>query len=915
MLEDDDVDKKISVTLNGELKILNEDEMMIVRIINILSKVIGVEMDDNIEFIMKHVMHLLHSGRVIASKSVYEKRARESQHKMPEYKIVYMNALLFLVISMFIVMMQSSIPSMRPMASMPECKKSLDGYPLFGGENDCDRLTQAEAETQVERACVMRYMTCVLNKIRQKNSTIMPWSLLPKEDLKDTMFVRIKKHLSYVLTIPEVESKLEKKRVYLSTNIEKEISSEYDVRRWKTFLPPMGRIEMDLSKVQGMTNEFKEMMKNSILMGGYNSGMMGGDVNIARNVGGYRLMLSSKIIIFSLAMLQSIQKIIDPMEFLLKANNKYYVENACCNDDVNNSTLEYFMKRDNNISMYVNQMTKMTEYLSMIRRLTRSTIFLSSINTKRVIQKYVHVTSEQTIYLGFIHFCNMQTTVALPKDLRVICGNKLPRLKISDTLQEKIENLKREGHMYTVDQFNKLMQLVGKHGIIQTGEMKKEMNVMENTVKMINGMESMIDMDKENSEFVSKFKIILNMDLTDEKMIKQNSRMFKDYIMMEIKIKSESLMSYVSKYNQEGSKSMVNMRQMLMEFGEWRMNENKNRMTEYKIMNESLLNISRFYANYIYYMGLMFPSMILNGREVRYSSPSYWGFGLSHTGMLSRKIKEYYEGLSMSMNNESVNKLLKDMLESSKMRDIVYLSDNMPIMSEGGKNKLNMLFDERLTILMYKYYTLSVLTQYMKMSYDNRYVSSSLNSDELKKNVCSIILRYVNMMRMDMGVVNVSYDDVMDKVFKLKEAEKMQILKNFRKSTQEEKNHERRMQQYKLGKYSIGMKVQKYSEEMYEFDKQTMASIEDELRAVLSMDEMIDEDGASEENKMLENKEKIRKKMEMKGYDVNDVEAYDKMIEEDGMYNEDDVYAINGKDSYSDENPFGEDRDGETDYY
>ena len=915
VIEDDDKDKKITTTVNGELKILNEDEMMIVRIINIMSKVIGVDMDKNIDFIMKHVMHLLHSGRVIASKSVYEKRAREMPNKMPEYKLVFMNALLFLVISMFIVMMQSSIPSMRPMASMPECKKSLDGYPLFGGENDCDRLTQSEAETQVERACVMRYMTCVLNKIRKKNSTIMPWSLLPKEDLKDTMFLRIKKHLSYVLTIPEVESKLEKKRIYLSTNIENEISSEYDVRKWKTFLPPMGRNNIDLTKIESITDEFKDMMKSSIRMGGYNSGMMGGDVNISRNVGSYRLVLSSKIMIFSLAMLQRIQKIIDPMEFLLKANNKYYVENACCNDDVNNSTLEYFVKHDKNIDMYVNQMKKMSEYLEMIKRLTRSTIFLSSINTKRVIPKYVHVTSEQTIYLGFINFCNMQTTVGLPKDLRMLCGNKVPRLQITDTLQEKIEKLKRDGHMYTVDEFNKLIQLVGKHGIVQSGEIKKEMNVMENTVKMINGMEMIKNTDNDTKEFISKFKMILNMDLSDEKMIKQNGRMFKDYIMMEIKMKSESLISFISKYNQEGSKSMLNMRQILLEFGEWRMNENKNRMVEYKIMNESLLNISRFYGNYIYYMALMFPSMILNGREVRYSAPSYWGFGLSHTSMLSRKIKEYYEGLSMSMNNESVNKLLKDMLENGRMRDIVYLSDNMPIMSEGGKNKLNMLFDEKLTILMYKYYMLSVMTQYMKMSYDARYVSSSLNSDELKKNICSILLRYANMMKSDMNVVNVSYDDVMDKVFKLKEAEKIQILKKFRKSTQEEKNHERRMQQFKLGKYSVGMKVQKYSEEMYEFDKETMANIEEELRTVLAMDEMLDEDGASDENKIIENDAKRRKKMEMKGYDINDVEAYDKMIEEDGMYDENDVYAINGKDSYSDENPFGEDRDGETDYY
>ena len=65
------------------------------------------------------------------------------------------------------------------------------------------------------------------------------------------------------------------------------------------------------------------------------------------------LVVESKIIQFSLAIQEKIQQIVKNHKLLLHTlNNEPYLENACCDSKENETTISYFVSRNNEISEF-----------------------------------------------------------------------------------------------------------------------------------------------------------------------------------------------------------------------------------------------------------------------------------------------------------------------------------------------------------------------------------------------------------------------------------------------------------------------------------------------------------------------------------------------------------------------------------
>ena len=63
--------------------------------------------------------------------------------------------------------------------------------------------------------------------------------------------------------------------------------------------------------------------------------------------------INSKIIQFSLALIERIQEIVKKHSLLLHtSNNEPFLENACCQSYKEESTLDYFVKQDQRIGEY-----------------------------------------------------------------------------------------------------------------------------------------------------------------------------------------------------------------------------------------------------------------------------------------------------------------------------------------------------------------------------------------------------------------------------------------------------------------------------------------------------------------------------------------------------------------------------------
>ena len=98
------------------------------------------------------------------------------------------------------------------------------------------------------------------------------------------------------------------------------------------------------------------------------------------------LVLDSKIIGFSLAIQEAIQKLVEKKDLLLKSAGLTFMDNACCNESGSNmmTSLQYFINEDRNIETYNNIVSSLTALLHDINILTESAIMLSQINKKRV---------------------------------------------------------------------------------------------------------------------------------------------------------------------------------------------------------------------------------------------------------------------------------------------------------------------------------------------------------------------------------------------------------------------------------------------------------------------------------------------------------------------------------------------------
>jgi hypothetical protein len=152
-------------------------------------------------------------SKIIPKEPAYrekEKKAAKEGKKIPEYGAVYSSTLLFLTLGMFIIGVQTSVPSLKTRKTFPGCVRSFSGFPIEGEGDDSG----------------LNYLSCVAYKMKSKT---MPWDALARikeEKLADTIKVFIVK---YLMPYAEVEQKI-KEKVETMEDVDKydlEVGTDY----------------------------------------------------------------------------------------------------------------------------------------------------------------------------------------------------------------------------------------------------------------------------------------------------------------------------------------------------------------------------------------------------------------------------------------------------------------------------------------------------------------------------------------------------------------------------------------------------------------------------------------------------------------------------------------------------------------
>ena len=126
---------------------------------------------------------------------------------------------------MYLIGIQTSIPSIRTHKTAPNCVRSFSGFP-FEGEGDDSSVI---------------YVACVA--IKSRDPTTIPWNVLPKNEEK--IVTALKSFIvRYLLPNGEVEQKIKEKTEYLLVNPQEFIPEEHDLSKWFNFLPPLKRFNV-----------------------------------------------------------------------------------------------------------------------------------------------------------------------------------------------------------------------------------------------------------------------------------------------------------------------------------------------------------------------------------------------------------------------------------------------------------------------------------------------------------------------------------------------------------------------------------------------------------------------------------------------------------------------------------------------
>ena len=873
-------------------------------VIDAFASNMGINIEDFREFIMELAIRTFNTN--LDSEEKYKKKvmkASKDNKTLPSYNEYFNARILYYTMSAFLIGVQTSVPAITTRRTFPGCVTSFKGFPFEGAGDDSG----------------INYISCVAYNIRNSSD---PWKVLKKKK-QSSIAEALKRTIEEkFLNQPEVKQAFQRKADYLITSPSESIPDELNpVITWKGFVPPL--YPFKVIKVSPLTTEFKSKLLSD-LKSGY-----GGQLNDL-------LVVSSKIIHYSLAIQERIQQIVSKQAPILKnMTNDPFLENACCSTTSQSSNvLNYFINKDKEIEIYNNMVKQMGITLQDVAVITKGLLLYSPINTKMVYPPLKGEFSETTIYTAFIVYCKFNTILPIPENLTKFCNEKPENIQPSETMREMIAKLKMDGRNYDGSSLVQLFQIVSREHIVRVNYVLPTTDHIQCIRDILKkGDEIDETEDEENNDILDpEFKILLENNIETYSMVQEpdeyGSREFKNFLAKHNKETKEELSSFISQNTTFGQFNMTKIGRRFD--GIFSFDEERQR-TEPAISDSYGYNLIHTMKCFVDNFSKVYPNIILN--EVDYDNaiiPTYMGLSGTHDRDLKNIIKDEFSSLKQFYSRKTLNTILKTIVDKSKK--FVSLMKNIPYFCDIEYKEItkSSIFDQRLSFLLIEYFILTILKTYMNLTNDqnmifveeptddiieNSFTVESLDEDRtksnvvlqiqntdlllegnkkiLKSNIADLLLVYLEILHRSTDIASVSYKNVMDTVFKLKEAEKRTFTDKLAKMTDEQRNVDTMMKVNKLGDWGKGLKsgITRYDAVLYDEEKETMENI---LRAEKDLIQ-------SNENLMESNKEQylmeqieqqhVNEYIEEGAYDMShmnedydDGDFYGDELEEQGIY-------------------------------
>jgi len=551
---------------------------------------------------------------------------------------------------------------------------------------------------------------------------------------------------------------------------------------------------------------------------------------------------------------------------LLKtASNVPFLQNACCNEKIPNP-IAYFKQEDENIDQYIKTIESLALNVYYVNALSKSGTFYDPKNTKlRIHNLGNHETNERNLYAAIIHYSGLDNNGFIDPDFHSFF-TELPReYNKKASLDEKIVLLKNEGKRFSESDLHKMMRIINKRNV--TGQYKKQkysfVEILKDLIQNFENTNSTLveeNLREKLRNCLNEYNPtkMLAVDAEEPNIVLEN---LKNYLSKTNENMYGEIMAFINEYGNQKKKDFIRIRDFLSSkklecddmqrkysIQSWQLDCDMEKTGSY--YDNGLFTVFNFIKHAIYDMTHVFPQIILNNMEYT-EIPKHWGLGENDEEFIKTKVENYMN----SLNEFKGDSIISQLLQEIKLRhvDLYLFISNLPIHTPIVKNGtvFYSIFDKKTCYQLIMYIFYSVLLEYIDLANDESILkmdiyemkmerrgqisekrepfsdvfseNESLNEglygsyedmneiqinigqkEELKGRVASLLVTFLNIIQKNKTMVDMSYEDISEKVRDSKKREKDMIIRKLDKLTKEERRVENMMKEFKLGKWNVG---------------------------------------------------------------------------------------------------------------
>ena len=825
VLEADIGDILMDMSFKEEKTAQSEDEEMITNIISALEKAMHISIGSERLFIIKSVSDKLND--YLPSRESYKSMLAAAQkrgRRLGSYNDVHDEALLYFTLGYLLITIQTSMPSIRTNKTFPGCVRSFRGYPIEElGDNSA-----------------MTYILCIALRMRSRTR---PWQRLPRLTKSNTILIttklvtKLKKLIEKeILPNPRVKTRITAKQQYLQKEVPTEhIPAAFNVKLWLTFLPPLYPIR--ITAIQRLPKVFENNLLQNIEDGSVEQF-------------GKLAALLGRGIHYSLHIQELIQRVINKEELLLEnLQHQPLIENACCNEGPRN-TIRYFIDKEANIVVYNKRVRELENMYHDVIILTRPASIFDPRDTKLKYPSAPNIFSEKTIYKAFIRFCLYNTGLTLDERTHHICGANASEYKRSDSIETKIDIMKREGRDYSRGHFVQLMNIVNRKNIIDISlipDLLTRRFIFEQTLKNVTFLERIKDTPLEQfvvliSEILDTFDPLLSpgeqgsagRDALDNMTTYLNDTTLS---MVEVTLKP-----FLNKgRDAEAAGDFIDRLDSWKLRGEniYMSREDETAVTIRNFIEINIVNILKIY-----------PTIILNGINYqRAKIPQQWKLSSTHIYDIQHIIQNEYIDLHKFYDDEDIRPILRQIfLTTGDLLELLFLC---PFFADlritGEQDRRKTILNGSLLRKILKFFLVYSLTIYINVTIELQQNPTEVSAaaaaaavsieeqilqgrqEQIQEKMANLLNTYLMMMMRQKKNLNISNQEITQDVLKSKEKEKAKITKRLGELSQSARNVELIMKNHRLGKWNLGQTRALYEYDEEQYDKERHALEEDAL--------------------------------------------------------------------------------------